>query len=55
MTSQLSRKGQIETVKQIRRMCSLCHTPQPVYGGKLRHVLGLRSWVCADCKPKEKP
>ncbi len=39
-------------MKYMTRMCALCHKPKPALGGKLRHILGLRQWVCADCAAK---
>jgi predicted CXXCH cytochrome family protein len=33
----------------IRRMCGLCHKPQPAKGARMMTVLGMRTWVCVGC------
>ena len=35
-------------------LCGLCHKSRPTLGRKVRHVLGMRTYVCAQCMKGKK-
>lgn len=35
-------------------MCPLCAKPRQIFGRKRQRVQGLPTWVCHECKAKEK-
>lgn len=34
--------------------CNICNKTKPQLGGGLRHIAGVRCWICATCKAKKK-
>ncbi len=44
----------VSTGKGIRKMCSVCNTPQPQAGSAVRYHGLYKAWICKLCKEKEK-